>query len=1428
MKVRPSNVYGHTGEFEVDGPAGGITFKTKEEAQAYIDEKQKGISHNYVIFDDNLIRIINKYYENGRVYQPSELLKNEAQAFIGTVKQAFAGAVSDIKGAVKPVGPYHDLRNAKAIDEINAMLTKDGLARFVGMEIRTIQDVGEIAAAGRHPAVEHLQVILTKGGKVVGSIHHSTGNIGMIDVTARDLADMIDSAMARYNADAFFTSHNHPTGDPAPSGAGGDVDFSKSLAGIYGDAYQGSVVTNHKFFAVIDGKGESTYHAFKEEKQAFRKEGTAVADTMGAARFARGVLQGNMLGVMFLDQKNNILSFDHVDAAGDFNAYVQAHAKAYGAPNVILVTGPAGAAKMKKGTLKGVYLDMIVLRDDGAYMSAKLGHVPGVAIGRISDKEALGIRDMETAAVFQEAARRYNASEYRDVSKTGRLKAGRVLTLRGRLTTAQFPKGLPTGTTGKFVDMDKATGEMLVDFDGALSMVTPDKFKETYRKAPVPEVIPGQPIKRTINEVTGVADMSPEVISTQAKMLALKLASEEKAAREAARAVKAEIMDDLRESKKGEAEIRKSVKDYVTKNVPAVARGKFLSMVSRAKTTIDLGKVMVRADNEAAKISRRTLISDITKVAERALASSRVDVEYKEAVRGLMGGIDLVNRRPETIIKLKAMRAYVDRARKSGRNEFIPDEISKALEILVRQPAAEIAEQRLEVILRDLHIIEFVGKQTQNQKETAAAIDKNMWVDKLASAQAKHIRMATEAGRLSKQWAWAQDVYWSVAPMSVVMDRLDGGKGTYDGAHSQMKEVVSGDFMHFLDMKRQYIQPVMELVQKHGLGEKEMEKIGIYALKVQVNGTARVLATLQELDEAYVNSLTLNDKEMEVYSKMREGMEAIFPTVKILMGKLYNKEVGSVENYFSFMTDWSKLTDMQVMDRLSNSGEEYSGIRKNVAAGFTKARLPKAASPVVVNAMKVYLQHMNDVCYFVAMQENIKKFSEIIKDDRYAEAVGPEGFKIMQAWFDLLARQGKAEGSKRIWALPNMPSINLDTVRKNVGAATLGWKLTSVMIQTTSFFDAASYVGGQNVLSAWHKLVSDPAVRTWLNANFPKLRERVGDDLALVDLSETEWLAKLQQKGYAPMKWLDSIVAASTTLAAYNKYAEDHSLPAGMSGSVDPAGVKYANMVMEKTQASPFFLDAGIMFGSSKYGFGNATVNKAFLQFKQFVVNRWFYASYDIPRMTAGKMTAAYTWLLAATAAEMGIRAGSRTTILTLLGSLGMGIAAGVKGADDDDDLLTDYLIQLLGQIPFMDAPISLFKYGSLPMPVLDAATKVAMGGKDAVGAQTEYRRIKGLQRALQGLASLAGVPGTAQAGQIVSLASNPKALAFPYQTEVKSLEDLGISRTYGEETRYSKLQESKREFTAYSRQYREAMERGDIGAATEAANGAARALKWL
>ena len=1355
--------------------------------------------------------------EPAREYATGELLESEDEAFPdGEPEVALKKAVDDIAKNVKPTGQWWDLRLAKVIKQIEKDFKEKGLTVYKGQKIETIQDVAELAALARHPLIEHFQVIKIKDGKFAGSLSMTSGKASGVNVEHKAIHDFTT------DADEFYVSHNHPSGNPAPSKDDIDFTFSFGLQSLtLGRKFRGHIVTDHEQFSFITPAGVSFLHRFEKEKQIFRMgKKEQLSDLMTTVLEAKKTLQGKKLGIIFLDVQLHVMSFDNVEPTSDYNAYVKRNAAKYGATKVILAVGENALAKMKPVILKGNYLDLVLLEDSGVYFSAALGNVKGFKVK--GDAEIVEEGVFDTAAI-RETPAEYRPDDYERVARKAR--TGMKLTLRGRLVTASFPDGIRRGTVVKLFDINRATGEMLIEHEGKFTEALPTMFQETYVKPKGMEIIPGQPIKTTILQMTGVKPVERMIETTEMKLLNLKLSQQEKAsiraARVATRAEGARLIELFRTKKVNAEAMRKTARDYLVANIPVGERERLIRIVEQAQTVTGLAKAVVKIERANGLLYRGSLIQDIKKIAERTVESERVDANFRDAIKGILSEVELQKHRPDTILRLRAMRDHITDMEKRGIDVFLPDSILKSLGILARRPLEEISDLELDNLLSQLLILESVGRHEQITKDMAWEMRKVSLINSLVPVVKPLITTAENAGRLTRIWEWAQECYKAVTPMAVIFDQVDGGKGTYDGPHSRVLAMMNASWKAYLDMKFEYLLPVATLAEKHELNTDNFDRIGIYAAKMQKGGVERVLAGRPDLAEMSVKELKLTPQEMEVYVKMREAMEQTYPLAKRVMRELYNKDLGSVENYFTYLTDFSLMNSMQVLERLAGSKEAFSGYKKNIHKGFTISRLPGAAIPIQVNAMKVFIQHMDDVCYLISMQENIKIMGEVFNSDEYLQAAGVPTVKLLRTWIDILARKGGAEYMSKIPLL--------DMCRKNVSSAVMGFKLSTFLIQNTALMDASAILGGGRVTEAAIRVMTDPVARKWLKDNFSKFRDRIGDDIAFVDFAENEWLGWLQKKGYGPMKWMDCTVASTALLAGYNKKAAELGIAVDFTKPPDKQAGDYAILWMERTQTSPTFMDLGVAFNSPKYLFGNTSVNKAVLQFKSFSLNRWSFISYDIPKLPPAQMAVAYGYMGAAVAAEMGVRGASKAIVLAGLSLIGLGLTAKLQDISDDDQDWLDYFMELIDMVPFVSDIFRGIKYQSTPMPVVDMGSKVFISGGAALNAKNNYELSKNLRKSLQGFLSLAGVPGTAQAGQIFSLARNPKLLRFPFQQELAGLDDIPYDkRTRAETDRYMALVQGKSTFMVSANAYRYAIEKDDYKVARAAVDSAVAGLKRL
>ena len=436
----------------------------------------------------------------GHVYTPGEMLTDEAGAGADT-----ALAVADTR-RVLPVGQYWtDIRPNPAIDGINKQTMEKGFASAVGMKIDTIQDVAEIDGFFvRHPGIEHYAVTKLKDGRITGSLVLTSGKVGYFNIDV--YRDVIDKFLST-DCDSFYDTHGHPSGDSTPS-----VDDIKATTRMAADKrYKGHVVTNHKTYTAIMPDGTAIAQEFRNEKQSFRTDIEQMSWSPAVVGWAHGSLQGDKLGIMFVDVKKQVMSFDQVDPRSNYNAYIQRNASKYGAVGVFLVTGDAAAARMTPRVLSGSYYDLLVISADGQYRSAALGHLPGFSIDLADTQKYPELEGVFGSNRLAETPADYHPEEYNKV--LGRFKPGMTLTLRNRLVTPQFPDGLPRGAVFELVKVSK-NGEFMVRFNGKVLTVimTPNMFKETYREPGAPQ--PGQKERKFINTVRGFEGTAPEVKDT--------------------------------------------------------------------------------------------------------------------------------------------------------------------------------------------------------------------------------------------------------------------------------------------------------------------------------------------------------------------------------------------------------------------------------------------------------------------------------------------------------------------------------------------------------------------------------------------------------------------------------------------------------------------------------------------------------------------------------------------------------------------------------------------------------------------------------------------------------------------------------------------------------------------------------------------------
>lgn len=582
----------------------------------------------------------------------------------------------------------------------------------------------------------------------------------------------------------------------------------------------------------------------------------------------------------------------------------------------------------------------------------------------------------------------------------------------------------------------------------------------------------------------------------------------------------------------------------------------------------------------------------------------------------------------------------------------------------------------------------------------------------------------------------AQRLNLNKNPMDVIFDIMDGYK-EYKGANSTVfKKTVDRAFNRFLQLKEETTRDVKELSDRYNFDERNFNRIGVYAALQQEGGAEKLKKT--GVTEAEIDALVLEPEELELYDLMRNKLDAMVPALKEVMLIAYNKEFKGVKNYFPFMTDFKAMRGIEIQNMFGDEAFQIGDTqadfnKKDVEKGFTKERTG-GAQIIQIDAMSVFLHHVENAAYLIEMGQDIKELGELALSEDFAQISGDLGQEIVVDWIDILARKGRAAGHVDF----------LDALRVNTGAAVLAFKLSSALIQPTALLDGAAFVGGGYVSEGVYN-VTQREWREFLHKNMPEIRERVGDDPAYLDMGGKGLIEKSREAGFWALKRLDLMAASSVAAGAYTKSVQERGGTVDLANP-DPIAIEYAQLAVRRTQSSSFAKDAAPIISQGKLT-GSVSVDKIILQFQSFMLNRWSLIQHDMITAGVGKGRTKQalniaTWLILANVAEKSIRHYTKELVALLTGA---------EPPDDEDDEIPEVVIrQAISNVPFVSTVVSGSEYGSVPVPSLSMVEKFFESISYGLKSKSTEKQLKHYTNAaIIGVGGTLGIPGTLQASQL-------------------------------------------------------------------------------
>lgn len=798
-------------------------------------------------------------------------------------------------------------------------------------------------------------------------------------------------------------------------------------------------------------------------------------------------------------------------------------------------------------------------------------------------------------------------------------------------------------------------------------------------------------------------------------------------------------------------EIKKDLTNSVKQAFRPADRGRFLNMVAAAKTSQDVVKANQRIAEGVEKLQRRDLTREIKNQFKRVKASKSISVDYIRRVESLVQDITFTKTTKGKLERLQSTQDFIDRQRAAGQDMSVPQYVLNELTILGRKPAIDLTASELQGISDSIQQLADLGKTKLRAREALDESFKENAIKELVAgtvpiqttqkAEALPGGLGPELGIAAKlnneikgMLDFFQNSRIAVKPMDAVFDKQDGFQDGQGPNSRIFKRSVDVRFGNYMTESSQIEKEFWDLAEKLNINEAQMERIGIFGAKVQEGGRDKLHNS--GLTDEQIDSIVLTPKENQLYLFGRRKMDEIRPRIEEIMRTVYNAPLGEVENYLSFMTDFDAMSESEVQDRMfQNAEQELGALKKNVELGFTKERVGAGKQKIKLNFGEIYTQHMDNVTYLLHVGEITKRLGEIANSQEYRQAAGDAGSQTTREWVDLVARKGRSPGHESQMKVMRM----INSLRRNVGAATLGLKLSSALIQPTAVFPAMAVLGPGPVLRGAVDFSTSRQWREFLLDNFPEIKNRVGDDTAFKELSKNQTLKEIQQKGFWVLQKLDGVTASAVAAGAYRSVVEAKGQQVDLNNP-DQQAIQEAQRLVRISQGSSSFKDQPLAISRGKFT-GSVAIDKSLFQFQSFLMTEFDVIAHAIEKTTAKPSLANFGEVM------------NRAFFLTLMHLAAMGIrdvskkAIGSLGGEPrkDEEFKREFALEVLGSIPFVSQFVSIGVYGGDLSPSLQSFSKLARGATGIFTRPTGQGKAAAARDIVAGGGRLIGIPGTAQ-----------------------------------------------------------------------------------
>lgn len=337
-----------------------------------------------------------------------------------------------------------------------------------------------------------------------------------------------------------------------------------------------------------------------------------------------------------------------------------------------------------------------------------------------------------------------------------------------------------------------------------------------------------------------------------------------------------------------------------------------------------------------------------------------------------------------------------------------------------------------------------------------------------------------------------------------------------------------------------------------------------------------ILSELTKNDWEFVNKIwnLLESFKDEIWAleKRRSGIEPV--AVKTVPFEITTKDGETLKlNGGYYPIKYESLKENRTQEEAIDELQKNIGARAQTNRGHTKARVKRVNKPIR-NDLGVLFSHISAVLLDLEMGEVLSNSHRIISKQNIANAIISKKSKSYYQQIDLWLKDMAIGGQLASEGFGKYT----DGLRAGVSVATMGFKVSTVLVQLTGLTQTAAVIGSKNMLNGVRLALgngSPDSIKKSFQFAFDNskiLTQRsttfnrdIFDVLRRMN-NEAPWKQKLTELAFYPMIKMQSLVDVFTWHGAYQKGLVD------FKGN-EKKSFEYADDIIRRAQGSGLFKD---------------------------------------------------------------------------------------------------------------------------------------------------------------------------------------------------------------------------------------------------------------